>query len=550
MLISCGSDPKVSSGKKEHFSGDSGEDLTQQGAKDPSNHSSVQILIPKVGTLNSQSVQTSLTQIQMNRMGEDASWALSHCNCASHFKGQVLQRWVQLPGVVPHPLVPDLREGVIADPQVQLILGLPGALSDSLGDLFLDDAQLEAQLIEGVKSNLLNSSPGIGDFSNWPGFRFELFPHTGSATEGGSLSIPEQVSRWNLIWSLDSMWFGAEPLTLGSHLAQLHQVLLSVSEWKYLFGIDESSITKKSYGGMALRKSSGLNGPMQPFDPRQDPDGHGFFSGTYQIEFDPTVSKMDLAIRGTETWTNSTESIGLRNQARQWNAAAIAFERLKPSGRGAVPQLFASGGGIMPEDAHQLPLAFLPGLAALLDGPFIREETREVFSATKLSDEPGTLATLKDLSSLVTTLGRWLDSLEDVTNEGLAPEVVEQLGGGRAQIKQALQLATQSMLLMDFASSPVGDQVEALAVLSSVANRSFSSPFLDSQIIRLTNQFFTENLALIWEGAVLLDSSHYIWLSTLFESLQRFAPTLLETPEFIQLASQLREEIEFWSDSY
>jgi len=293
-------------------------------------------------------------------------WAVAVTGSAPERSQRLLAQMLPARGVVPHGLVPIIREQVASDPNVRTIIGLPGNLRDLLGNLFLDDRSMETRIRSGFVEKLKRGLPRGTTLSEESDFRFELFPalpledddYTPASKQ---FSLSQQINRWHLVFSHAALWDSNQSeQSLIDQAPQVLQTSATLSEWKYMFGLDQSTFQQgRRYGGLARQVDTGFAGSLASFDPRENVEGAAFFTGTYHINF---LSRpiMDLALSARETWHQTDHHVDLDSQARLWTSAAMAFSRLKPTARDNISLLFAAQTDLWPNDTHELPLAFLP----------------------------------------------------------------------------------------------------------------------------------------------------------------------------------------------
>ena len=183
----------------------------------------------------------------------------------------------------------------------------------------------------------------------------------------------------------------------------------------------------------------------------------------------------------------------------------------------------------MPPDAHQLALAFLPGLQALLDGPFIDSDTHVIrhlaaFDAASQKNPALPLATAIELARLAAAINAWIMELNHLDGAGLDAATLAKLTQAPAKLQAALQLAVQTILaqnvvvaapskasadqsyhitMIDVAGRPLqtpAEVAEILFTLMTIDATNVKSPLLEAKIVGLFHWFAADVLAPMWRG--------------------------------------------------
>jgi hypothetical protein len=198
----------------------------------------------------------------------------------------------------------------------------------------------------------------------------------------------------------------------------------------------------------------------------------------------------------------------------------------------------------LPDNVHQLPLAFVTGLKALLGGPFIDRDARFIRARAALGggssrqDEPAGLVALVRLAA---ALDAWIVELKDVGDAGLDATTRRKLEEAPARLKPALQLAVQTLLNHHVSPpgggryglalterggepAPLARYAESLATLFPIEKRSVESPFLKSRLVGLTHYFVAHVLApRLQSPRGALSAEDVIWSLKALESYREHA---------------------------
>lgn len=467
----------------------------------------------------------------------DLFWALARCNCAPSAVTAYLQEVAVSRGTLPQPLVPTIRQQIRSDSKLQVLDHLPNGLSDLMTGFFANDKAIASAIRSGVDGKITKYAPGSPRLAKRLSFRFDGFPKLGSQTKiSPDFRVSDQLARWHAVFATDALWLGKSPLG-GDHGLQTLETMRTLVEWKYMMGLDENP-EGGFYGGLTLDASDGGQTLAGSFDPRTDPQGQRFFSGTYTINFPDRVSALQLATEIQESWTVQVAPVSLSEQAQIWHTTALAFRRLRPEQRRFVPDMFGNeDSALFPRDTHQLALAFLPGLSALLNGPFIEKESRLIRRYAKFnaegSNEP---ASLQDLARLLAALVAWSDELENLQDADIGQDAQTSLGTGRIAMRKAAQLATQTILhrftqvspnygiaLGTSSSSPasIAQASETLLALVSAEQGALTSPFLQERIVAIFHWLVGDVLAPMFNQNRSFSAHDLVWAHA---ALEAFAP--------------------------
>lgn len=416
--------------------------------------------------------------------------ALAGCDCAPALLASVAKRLAPAKGTLPQVLMPPIREQIRTDESLKTLLSLPLGLGGLLAGAFANDEKIAAKVREGLTEKL-NKAPGGSRLAASVPFRFDGFP---SLRSGGTpqMTIADATPRWLLVLSRGGLWDGAQPAAFGDHGWQMMESMRLLVEWKYLFGLDPRP-DGGVYGGLTIDPSADTQA-LGPFDPRTD-DGARIVSGAYAFTVDGDTA-IDLALNGREKWSHTESPITLGEQALIWRAAAMAFHRLRPENRVKVTSLFSGSDPIFPDNAHNLPMAFLPGVKALLDGEIVDRDSRVIRGAV---GKAPSRASLQDLVRMAGALGAWVEELSELSDSGLDAATKDKVKDAPTDMTLAVQLAVQTILkdhvtvsgehglaLVEKDDQPSPALIaETLTTLVDLEATLLDSPLLESNILGL-----------------------------------------------------------------
>jgi hypothetical protein len=372
---------------------------------------------------------------------EELIWAIGDCDCLAKYLETSLKARALQHGALPQALMPPIRQQIRNNDSLKTVLDVP-LIGGLLADVFVNDDKISGEVRTGIQQKISQFVPGGSQLDQTVPYRFDGFrPIVKTPEAPKSFLLADQISHWHLYFAHPGLWQGQSPIASGDHGLQGVEVMRTLVEWKYLFGLD-SNPEGGHYGGLSID----LNQPTKPagkFDPRESPDAKRFFNGKYTIEY-PEASALDLATKTSERWRLGPQPITLNDQAKMWLTAAKAFHRLRPENRNKIRSMFgAEDQAIFPTNAHELTLAFLPGLQGLLSGPFIEKESRLVRQEAFGEDTP---ASLLDLARLIRGIQGWVSELSDLRGSDLPENVRNQLREAPAQMVPAIQVAVQTIL--------------------------------------------------------------------------------------------------------
>jgi hypothetical protein len=471
---------------------------------------------------------------QKNFFSESQIWALASCDCQPNLAKAYFENISAGRGVLPQILVPTVREEIKNNKTLATLQKLPfGGL---LAGIFATDAKLAANIAESLGEKLENS-PGGTDLGDRTQLRFDGFRPI--AGREHSFRFSDQIARWHNVFSANGMWNQRTPIDNKDHGLQSLELLRTLAEWSYLLGIDKNS-SGGFYGGLTLSEKNGelkLNGPVDPLSKTQPA---WFLSGTYSIAY-ANESAKDTATSVLEDWSRTKETpITLDEQSRFWHAAAIAFKRLRPENREHIGSLFKSDqsvdSGVLPNDAHELPLVFLTSLKTLIPGPFIEQDSRLVRAQASLlvgsSDEE---ADVLALARLTRALVAWIVELKTITKDTVSTNTLSKVQNVSEEMLPPLQVAVQIILqkysqpsvdhggsfglalVRDGRSLNFSEATEVLVALLEADSLVLNSEFLQSRLIAMLDWYGGDLLA----SMTTLNVDELLWLRGLSSVVSR-----------------------------
>jgi hypothetical protein len=437
---------------------------------------------------------------------ESQLWALASCDCRPTLLQGYFESIAGSRGVLPQILMPSVREEIKNSETLATLAKLP--LGGVLAGIFTTDAKLAARIADGLGEKL-TSSPGGSELGDRLQLRFDGFQAI--AGQENSFRFSDQIARWQSVFAANGMWEQRAPIDNKDHGLQSLELLRTLAEWSYLVGIDKNS-NGGFYGGLTVSEKVGelkINGPV---DPRSKTQPAWFLSGTYSIDYGNESAK-DTAISVREEWSRTkNDPITLDEQSRFWHTAAIAFKRLRPENREKIQSLFKSGAsdkdGVLPADAHELPLAFLTSLKSLLPGPFIEKDSRLVRAQAALSAESSDEeADVLALARLTRALVAWIVELESVTKDTVSANTLSKVENAANELLPPLQVAIQTILqrhalpAVDVGGAfgiaivrngkglELSEAAEVLLALVEAESMVLSSEFLQSRLVAMLDWF-------------------------------------------------------------
>ncbi len=531
--------------------------------------------------------QNTLSQFN-TQFSESSLWALGGCDCSPKFTAQYLVALVKSRGALPQILVPTVREEVRNNSILRTLLSFPPGglanISNTLLNVFMTDSTVSKMVKSGLNDKFKASLPGGTSIGTAVDYGFDLFQNPiiragqHSTQVPSSMDIGLQASKWMLVQGTGALWKNTTPLAFGDHGLQLLATSMTMAEWKYVFGLDESS-SNTIYGGLAFNPAQGINAPIGKFDPRVDTGRSGIVSGQYTISF-PNGQAIQLATSIKEQWQRSASPVSLDEQARVWASAAQGYLNLRPTARTATTAaMFAGGPAIFPPEAHTLPLAFLKGMAALLDGPIIDKDPKVIHQTADLSPQPNRnrpVASMLSLARMARALNLWIKALESAEQDQLSPEVLQEIVDSRSILKDAMRLAVQSILDLyvnpnvpnrlntialvtsqsDMTPPPFAEAAETLAALADIdvytLKQSGSLTDFSKKVIGLFHWFTSEYMADYSVGSQRYQPSAegMIWSLNAFQSFSQYPAHLNQAPWLQDILRNLQSAVSNWDGGY
>jgi len=407
----------------------------------------------------------SLHASSIDLLDGDDAMALSICRCERNVRSAWWSKMLEARGALHESLMPEVRMEIRTNGELRELLKMPAGIRDVLKVFFANDSEISARVRDGVLEKLANwlrptfqPIKGVASFV-YDGFAKLIGSNAQTSAVSSTFSATEQAQKWLLIGSSLHDGFG-----LTETSAQV-SLMKTMSEWRYLFGImrDEQD---RAIGGLTLDVHQPNSDKLHPFDPRIEPDYVGMISGNYSV-FYPASQAVDLATNVEEVWTNHRTTTILMEQALLWEAAAEFYEVLRPSKRNSYIKENVNQ-DTLPSNAHQLALLWIGNMEALLDGPFIDKEAREIYKHAKFTDKRTdfTKPDQSELAALVRALSKWSRLLseadQDIDDMGLRQRMLD----GALSLKNALRLSLQTLLAStDVQGKTLQNDLELLATL-------------------------------------------------------------------------------------
>jgi hypothetical protein len=407
-------------------------------------------------------------------------------------------------GILPQILAPSVRSEIASNSMLGFLQNLPPILASSLLDQFASDTAL----MEKIRSSLMEKiNRGLASFGGSTlaarvPFQFDHFVR--STPNSNSFSAPLQAAYWNLAWSQDGLWTGAQPLDGVDHGLQLVNILRTLSEWSYIYGINGEG-APAPFGGLMKKWSEGSLAPSNPVAISDPSIESMVFTGEFSVSVPAGLSALNLATQGGEVWRSNAKSVPLLSQASIWLAAAKAFGRMRADRRANANGLFKGGTPLLTAGAAKLPLLFLKNMAKMLDGPFIDESTQKIFKEACSSQNCQT-ADAKSVARLVEALSEWIRALDNARASGLEAGDAEKINAGIPSLKKALQLAMRTLsgeltsdvfspsghwltvaVSSEYGNAPGSVSAEVIGTMAEVERNTLNSPLLKLRIISLAN---------------------------------------------------------------
>lgn len=515
--------------------------------------------------------------------------ALADCDCAQDkFASKYLGKLVTRGGVLPQLLMPIVREGVAADPQVQRFLNMSPAARNLFGGIVAIDNVIKRQVKSTIAEKVSAALPGGSTIGDRHDFLFDGFAGAtlGPATAPRTFSLGDQATRWNYILGVDAMWSGSRAIDGVDHGLQLLNTALLLSEWSYAFGLDHASVDGRAYGGLTVQPApnspANMHGlEMTPFDPRVDTSGMRFVSGDHTVDFPPADS-LEMVTEVREAWQRTAGVVTIDEQARVWRAAARAMARLRPSARAKTESLYDAAGGIFPADAHTASLLFLPGMDLLLDGPFfstVAQSVRDEANFARREDGSFDPAAYPDvgnpvfdekrvlgLARLSSALSQWVGQVAEIGDLAVDDTTASRLTTAHRRLKDPVRLALV-VLMRELppdmgglgeveivpgrnAMTP-GAAAEVLFHVASVMNAGIKSEFLKTRAFALMDRFATNYLRQVWTDEarrVELPAADIVWIHNALAAFESVEGSDARYPWLAQARQTFAKVIEDWNN--
>jgi hypothetical protein len=373
---------------------------------------------------------------------DDLSMALSGCDCAQKIVADVLVKSAVKDGVLTQVLVPQIRETIAKDPKLQILLKLPSGLQTPFKKWLASDSKIDTEVRSGIAKHISTSLASIGGTTI--GLRYPFKVGFFSPLEGrdDTFDLAGQVSRWNLVMGLKNAWQGGAPLDGVDHGLQILETLKIVGEWAYFAGIGSDG-SPNGFGGLSLDIRQGNKVLVTPFDLSSAPKDAGLFmSGQFSVSY-PTASSIDLATKVKETWKYVPNDVLLKDQARAWRSAALAFQNFRRDVSKNSESILTAPDGAFRESVRKIPVVWLPGMAALIEKKFIDLSALDIkSSAYGVQGDAG----LSDLVDLADAVNLWRIAIANIEGSGLPQSAIEKLSGSSEKLVRPLQLIIQSII--------------------------------------------------------------------------------------------------------
>lgn len=550
-----------------------------------------------------QPLSAALGSLNAKQFTPEDLWALSQCEeCSTiNIAKQFMLLQATSPGVLPEVLHAKVRQQALEDGLAQQLMKYCQTFQKTPSELiklvksasempilktWLDDATKEkitnfdidkqvrstfAALIQKIisGSDLLDTTVPF----SLNGFR------SSNPAPASSFAVGDQAAKWAYIWSLPFVWSNTSTAKdVNTSLNMLHAIQ-TLLEWQYAFGIETKLPDGQTLGGLSLGVNSGDS--LAPYDPVAKPFPGRFLAGTYSIQL-PSNEPIDLALTGGEKWQNNADKVDLDEQAKLWAASAMALHRIRPRN---IPQNLTFYGDQLPPKTAQLPIAFLPGAATLLDGPFIDQDKRIIRQKAALekaqtSDsaapapvgqdpcQPAAaaessgkatvimppsspeIANLKSHARLLKALYLWTNEiadLQDLSKIGMDQTTMTTIATKQCKLKKAMQFGiqqilanfTKSVTLADGSTSmglferkdrtqslDIASAAESLSILLKLEREMFPSPYISEKIDGMYEWFFSEVFLKIWSGRYQnpITPADVIWMYQAFKTYKNLQP--------------------------
>lgn len=562
----------------------------------------------------SQSIQMGALDVFKSGQTRSANsaeiWALAQCACLSSASIKVLTLQSQVKGALPQFLVPTIRKEILGNSMLKAVEGISGGIGQLLGTNALQGLtqglvtaeKIESEIKKGLVEKVAQVLGGAQSLEAQSQLRMDLFPDMPSLEQGTqkqapstalkTISLAPAAARWRLVADHTELW-QASATRINTHASvQFLELMRVLLEWQYIYGLDTNPDGQTS-GGLTL-STQGTDLMLRPFDPRTATTNR-FSAGVFSMTL---IEKplLEMVQKGPgQVWSWTQAPIETMDLAHIWHAAARTYARLRPAGRTAISQAFAStgsatvqptkiggsvgragssGSGIFPADTHKLALAFLPGMADLLNGPIIDESKRLLRRCARVpgwpasalcvqQDEPATPATL---AALLQALHHWVSALQDTADDSLSSESAAKLKDAPAQLLKAMQFVAQIILQNHVGTQDDSGAVDSLALWVSKEGRNqaemlqaakiltalieaeqvhLKSLFLRQRIDALMGWYLGTFLEPYWLGQRSADAKSaeiFFWNFSLLKTYARNFKDAGQTPQWLTNALRFLED--------
>lgn len=478
---------------------------------------------------------------------DETLWALSLCGCLPELKTEIFKNQATRKGVLPQILVPRVRGEIGKNKQLDLVLKLPGILSDVLKGIFANDGKIAETVRESLSTKIAKVVKG--DLKANIPFTFDHYLLR--TVEGGkTFQIKDMTARWNLVFSVENFWRDKPPMTFDHHGLQVLESIRTLSEWKYFLGLDKRP-SGEHYGGLTFDTATPLSTELMSFNPRVEKDARRIVAGSYTLQPLDGKDAVDIALNARERWTRTASAPEIVEQAMFWNAAAIAFHRLRVDNRlpssaalYAAPDDEASE-ALLPHEVHLLSLAFLSGMQVILQDQFLDKESRTVRDSAGGQE----IKDLRVLARLGRALFSWINVINNPEKAGLSDEQVEKLLSAPEKLKDALRLVMLAMIksgaLENQSKYPLSDVAESISLLLDVEQTLLPSPHMRKIALEASHHFAKTWLETLWNGSSpdKPTAKDVLWIYMVATALNRYTPDVHQAPWLTPLLKQVQTPI-------
>lgn len=514
------------------------------------------------------SIDQTLNRDKVTVSEEELIWSLSKSKLLPRQKIILLKSWGKDHGALTQVFAPTIRAEIRKNRTLRLIADA-GAIIQSLIEFFVRDetiAEAIRESIVGVINKALGISTQLKNLIS--GFRFDLFVASAKPSSLDlSFTPSDQLTRWDLAFSMNQVWETQLPIEGVDHGVQLFEVLRCLSEFQYILGLDKTP-GGEVVGGLTYSLDQSAQGGLKEFDLRTNPSGKRFIAGTYSVtypDFSGISDLLELVNRVPEIWKGNLREITLKEQARLLDISAKMLERLRPANRGKTAQVFDYNKGAIPSDAYGIPITLLIGIGDLLSEKFIDEDARTIKKFvsvdTDIKGHSEKLADLDDLISLGEAAQKWVEQLSTVDDLYLIPKIQRvSLSEGRAKMLKLLRFIAQIQTQKLDSSNKKGSHLtENEALLSSLrllnfwtelSTKSLNSPYLQDKTVELAKEIAQSiRLKTLKEGQI-LNLADVIELSRFAKNAEESGIESLVDTRLSQLSKILEDRLSIWDKTH